>query len=317
MIAAKASSMASASESRCGYAAIIGAPNAGKSTLLNQLVGSKVSIVSPKVQTTRNRILGIVVDGKSQIIFVDTPGIFSAQKNFEHAMVDAAWQGAQDADQVVLLLDASSGKIGSNERAILDGLKVRGRQAILALNKVDLMQKEKLLKLARTLAEESLFSRIFMISALTGSGVADLKSYLSEEMPKGPWLFPEDQISDLPLRLLAAEITRERCFHQLHQELPYALTVEPESWEEFANGEIRISQIIYVQREGQKAILLGKSGSRIKAVRVAAQKELSHILSRPVHLFLHVKVRESWQDDPERWHAIGLSWRAQKGANRR
>lgn len=307
-----AGDLENSNQMRCGYVALVGAPNAGKSTLLNQLVGSKVSIVSAKVQTTRNRILGIAMAGDSQIILVDTPGIFVAKKKIEQAMVDAAWQGTEDADEIVLLIDASAGRIGESEQVIIDGLRTAGRCPILTLNKVDLVQKETLLRLAGTLAQEDLFSRIFMISALTGDGVDDLKNYLAERMPKGPWLFPEDQISDVPLRLMAAEVTREHCFHQLHQELPYALTVEPESWEEFENGEIRIGQVIYIQRDGQKAIVLGKGGSRIKAVRVAAQKELSHLLDRPVHLFLHVKVREAWQEDRERWQAIGLSWRGGK-----
>ena len=296
------------SATRCGYVALIGVPNAGKSTLLNQLVRAKVSIVTPKVQTTRSRVLGIAVEGAAQLIFVDTPGIFAPKRRLERAMVAAAWAGAEDAELVVLLVDAARG-VDEDTRRIIDGLKAAGRRAILALNKVDLVRPEKLLGLAETLSKEGLFDPVFMISGLTGSGVDDLRRHLVTAVPEGPWLFPEDQLSDMPERLLAAEITREQVFLQLHDELPYASTVETEAWEEFKNGSVKISQTIYVQRDSQKAIVLGHQGGQIKRIGARARAELEKLLGRRVHLFLFVKVREDWTDDRERYEAMRLDYR--------
>jgi GTPase len=293
---------------RCGYVALIGIPNAGKSTLLNQLVRAKVSIVTPKVQTTRSRVLGIAVEGASQLIFVDTPGIFAPKRRLERAMVAAAWAGAQDAEIIVLLVDAVRG-VDEDTQRIVDGLKAAGRRAILALNKVDLVRPEKLLGLAETLSREGIFEPVFMISGLTGSGVDDLRRHLIAAVPEGPWLFPEDQLSDMPERLLAAEVTREQVFLQLHDELPYASTVETESWEEFKNGSVKISQTIYVQRDSQKAIVLGHQGSQIKRIGARARAELERLFGRRVHLFLFVKVREDWTDDRERYEAMRLDYR--------
>jgi GTP-binding protein Era len=296
-------------ETRCGFVAIIGAPNVGKSTLLNAVVGTKVSIVSPKVQTTRSRVLGIAMHGAAQIIFVDTPGIFSPRRRLERAMVSAAWEGAADADLIALLVDASRTR-DEDTAAILDRLARSGRKALLVLNKVDLVKKPTLLDLARRLNERGLFESTFMVSALTGDGIPDLIEHLSKAVSSGPWLFPEDQVSDMPQRLLAAEITREQIFLQLHQELPYRAAVETESWEEKADGSAKISQVIYVEKEGQRAIVLGKGGSRIKAIGAAARKELEEILEIRVHLFLFVKVRENWSDDPERYREWGLDFKA-------
>jgi len=297
-------------ERRSGFVALLGAPNAGKSTLLNALVGQKISIVTHKVQTTRAQIRGIAIEGESQIVFVDTPGIFQPKRRLERAMVAAAWGGAQDADLVVLLYDAGRKRIDADTRRILDGLKTQKRRAVLALNKIDTIRRDKLLALAAEFEAEGLFDRIFMISALTGDGVGDLRRYLAAEMPAGPWLYPEDQLSDLPLRLLAADVTREKLFLKLHQELPYALTVETETWQEFDDGSARIEQTIYVQRDSQKAIVLGKSGRTIKEIRGDAQAELEAMLERRVHLFLFVKVRENWLDDPARYRAWGLDFGA-------
>lgn len=293
---------------RCGYVAILGAPNAGKSTLLNRLVGTKVSIVSPKVQTTRSRVLGIALDGPAQIIFVDTPGIFAPKRRLERAMVHAAWSGAADADLVVLVVDAARKTIGEDARAIIDGLKKAGRKAILALNKIDMVKREKLLALAAELDASGIFTDVFMISAETGDGVDDLMAAFRGRLPVGPWLFPEDQVSDMPMRLIAAEVTREHLFRQLHDELPYAIAVESESWEEFKNGSAKITQVVYIQRDSQKAIVLGHGGKRIKAVREAAQAELQEMLQRKIHLFLHVKVRENWPEDRERYRDLGLEY---------
>lgn len=295
---------------RAGFVALIGEPNAGKSTLLNRMVGTKVSIVTHKVQTTRARIRGIAIAGASQIVFVDTPGIFAPKRRLERAMVAAAWAGIDDADQVVLLHDATRGAIDPDTRLIIDGLKQRGRPALLALNKIDLVKREKLLALAAAFQAEGIFAHIFMISALTGDGIADLRDDLAARLPPGPWLYPEDQISDLPLRLIAAEVTREKLFLRLHQELPYQLTVETEDWQDFENGSARIEQVITVARDSHKAICLGKGGAAIKAVREAAQKELEALLERKVHLFLHVRVREKWLDDPARYRAWGLDFEA-------
>ncbi len=293
---------------RCGYVAIVGVPNAGKSTLVNQLVGSKVSIVTPKVQTTRTRVLGIAMDGAAQLIFVDTPGIFANPKRrLERAMVAAAWAGASDADIVVVLVDASRG-LDADTRRIIEQLAPTGRTLLLALNKVDVTKRETLLGLTERLNALATFEATFMISALTGDGVDDLKRALSARMPEGPWMFPEDQLADMPLRLLACELTREQLFIQLHEELPYSLTVEPEKWEEFKDGSVRIDQAVVVLREAHKPIVLGKGGRRIKAVGAAARAEIAATLDRPVHLFLHVQVRENWQDDPERYRALGLDF---------
>jgi GTP-binding protein Era len=297
-----------AETTRCGFVAIIGAPNAGKSTLLNRLVGAKVSIVSPKVQTTRRRVLGILVEGPSQIIFVDTPGIFAPNRRLDRAMVRSAWQGAEDADLILLVVDAARPRLEEETRVIIEGLKRAGRRAVLALNKIDVVKRQKLLGLAQRLFDEGIFEALFMISAETGDGTGDLVRDLAARMPEGPWHYPDDQVSDLPLRDIAAEITREHLFRQLRAELPYALTVEPETWEEFRDGSIRIGQQIFVQREGQRSIVLGEGGQRIKAVRLAAQPEIEALTGRKVHLFLHIKVRENWQEDPERYRAMGLDY---------
>jgi GTPase len=296
--------------SRCGFVALLGAPNAGKSTLLNSLVGAKVSIVTRKVQTTRARLRGIAVAGDSQIVFVDTPGIFAPRRRLERAMVAAAWSGARDADVIALVFDVNRGAIDPDSRLILDGLKDLGRRAILMLNKIDLVERPRLLALAASFEAEGLFDRIFMISALTGDGVDDLRGYLAAAMPEGPWHYPAGQLSDLPLRLMAAETTREKLFERLHDELPYALTVETERWQDFEDGSVKIEQTIYVQRDTQKAIVLGKSGSLIKEIRKDAQQELEGLLERRVHLFLFVKVRRNWLDDPERYRHWGLDFEA-------
>ncbi len=300
----------SAENSHCGFVSIIGAPNAGKSTLINRLVGAKVSIVSPKVQTTRTRVMGIVNSGDTQIIFVDTPGIFTPRKRLDRAMVSAAWAGADDAEVILLIVDIGRGKINSESRAIVEKLQKQKRKVVLALNKIDLVEKEKLLALAAEMQETGVFTDIYMISAATGDGVEALLKDVAARMPQGPWMFGEDQISDMPLRLLAAEITREKIFLQLKEELPYASTVETETWEEFDNGSVKISQVIYVMRDTQKAIILGKGGSRIRKIGEAARRELEEILERRVHLNLFVKVRENWTDDPERYSAWGLDFRA-------
>ena len=293
--------------SRCGFVAIIGAPNAGKSTLLNQLVGSKVAIVTHKVQTTRARIRGIAMEGQTQIVFVDTPGIFKPKRRLDRAMVEAAWGGAGDADLIILMVDMESGREEDLTR-IVDGLKSQGRKAILVLNKVDACPREKLLKTAAALNETGIFTETFMISALKGDGVADLKKYIAGLMPPGPWHYPEDQAADVPLRSLAAEVTREKLFLRLHDELPYSLTVETESWEQKKDGSIRIQQVIFVERDSQKKIALGKGGQTIKTVGQLAREELEEMLGCRVHLFLFVKVRENWSNDPERYREIGLEF---------
>ena len=292
---------------RCGFVALLGAPNVGKSTLLNALVGSKVSIVSPKVQTTRSRVLGICIRDAAQLIFVDTPGIFEPRRRLDRAMVRAAWQGASDADLIALLVDAKLG-IDRDTRGIVEGLRKTGRKAILVLNKIDVVKRTNLLQLAEALNGEGVFTDIFMISALTGDGIDDFARHLAGRVRAGPWLFPEDQISDIPMRLLAAEITREKLYLQLHQELPYSAAVETESWEDFDDGSVRIGQIIYVQRSSQKAIVLGKGGQRIKALGAAAREELMVLFDRKVHLFIHVKTRQKWADDPERYRDLGLEF---------
>ncbi|KGM35100.1 GTPase Era [Inquilinus limosus] len=295
---------------RCGFVALIGAPNAGKSTLLNTLVGTKVAIVSPKVQTTRSRVLGILTEGQTQIVFVDTPGIFKPRRRLDRAMVAAAWGGAAEADLVLLLVDAALKGVREETRGIVEKLAETKRKAILILNKIDAVRPEVLLALAADLNASGVFTDTFMISALTGSGVDDLRRHLAGHLPEGPWLFPEDQVSDMPMRLLAAEITREKLFLRLQQELPYAVAVETESWEEQQDGSVRISQIIYVQRDGQKAIVLGRGGQMIKAVGTAARLELEEITEQRVHLSLFVKVRENWLDDPARYSVWGLDYDA-------
>jgi GTPase len=292
---------------RCGYVALVGAPNAGKSTLLNRLVGAKLSIVTPKVQTTRSRVLGICVRGTAQIVFVDTPGIFAPKRRFDRAMVAAAWAGVEDADIVVVLIDASRG-FDEESRQILDRLKGTGRRVVIALDKIDLVKRETLLPLADSLAKSHTFERLFMISGTTGSGVDALTDYLANALPEGPWLFPEDQLTDLPQRLLAAEVTREQIYLQLHHELPYATSVETESWEERDDGSVKITQTVHVQRAGQKAIVLGKGGAQIKLIGQAARAELERMLGRRVHLFLFVRVTENWPEDRSRYEAIGLDF---------
>ena len=295
---------------RCGFVAVLGAPNAGKSTLVNRAVGQKVSIVSPKVQTTRSRVLGIVTEGATQIVLIDTPGIFAPRRRLDRAMVAAAWGGAADADAVVLIVDAARKGIEDETRNIIAGLKQQKRTAILALNKIDLVKREKLLSLTAELNAEGVFTDIFMISAETGDGVDDLMTTLAQRLPEGPHHYPDDQVTDAPMRSLAAEITREQLFRQLQQELPYALTVDTDSWEEFDDGSAKIQQTIFVVRDSQKAIVVGKGGSRVKEVREAAQREMEEMMERKVHLFLFVKVRENWADDPERFRALGLDFDA-------
>jgi GTP-binding protein Era len=293
---------------RAGFVAILGAPNVGKSTLLNRLVGTKVSIVSPKVQTTRRRIIGISMQGDTQILFVDTPGIFAPKKRLERAMVQAAWAAVSDADLCLFLIDAKRG-LDAVSQTVLDGLADQSPAPILVINKIDLVPAATLLPLIKQLNEASDFAATFLVSAANGNGCAELLADVADRLPEGPWLFPEDQLSDLSNRAMAAEITREKLFHQLHQELPYAATVETEAWAESANGrEIRIDQVIYVQRPSQKGIVLGKGGRQIKALGEAARLELEEILEARVHLFLFVKVRERWQEDAERYGEMGLDF---------
>lgn len=294
-------------DTRCGFVALIGAPNAGKSTLTNALVGTKVSIVSHKVQTTRSLVRGIAIEGTTQVILVDTPGIFAPKRRLEKAMVRSAWGGAGDADAVVLLIDARVG-ITEEVEAILRGLNEVKRPRAVLLNKIDLVKRENLLGLAAQVAEQISFDRLFMVSAQEGYGLNELREWLAQTLPLGPWLYPEDQISDAPMRMLAAEITREKLFHRLHEELPYRSTVETDSWQERKDGSVRIEQTIFVERESQRKIVLGKGGDTIKAISTASRKELAEILEQPVHLFLFVKVRENWADDPERYREMGLEF---------
>ena len=291
---------------KAGFVAVIGAPNAGKSTLVNHLVGFKVSIVTHKVQTTRTRIRGVCMHGASQIIFVDTPGIFEPKRKLDRAMVDAAWLGADDADLIVFLYDVTRREVDSDTIRILSGLKNNNKKAILVLNKIDLVKPELLLPITKRFQKENIFSDTFMISAENGSGCEKLLEFLSERIPDSPWLYPEDEVSDLPQRLLAAEITREQVLLKLHQELPYGATVETEEWTERDDGAIVINQIIYVQRPGHKKIALGRHGSMIKAIGKASRHELQVLLNRTVHLFLFVKVRENWMEDPDRYALWGL-----------
>jgi GTP-binding protein Era len=291
---------------RCGFIALIGAPNAGKSTLINALVGSKVAIVSPKVQTTRMPVRGIAMAGQAQLVFIDTPGIFAPKRRLDRAMVAAAWSGAHDADIVGVLIDAKRG-LDEEADAIVARLAEVKQPKLLILNKVDLVEKGKLLAPTAELNKRVPFAATFMISALTGDGVADLKAWLAANVPAGPWHYPEDEISDAPLRSLAAEITREKLYLKLHQELPYQSTVETEVWKELREG-VRIEQVIYVERESQRKIVLGKGGQTIKAIGEAARRELAVILEKPVHLFLFVKVRQGWGEDPERYREMGLEF---------
>ena len=299
--------MADAQATRCGFVALIGAPNAGKSTLINALVGSKVTIVSRKVQTTRALIRGIAAAGQSQLIFVDTPGIFAPKRRLDRAMVTTAWSGAHDADIVGLLIDARKG-LDEEAGAILAKVDEVRAPKLLILNKIDLVAKEALLALAQAANDKAKFEATFMISALTGNGVSDLKTWLAERVPPGPWHYPADQMSDAPLRQLAAEITREKLFERLHQELPYQATVETELWKELRKGDVRIEQTIYVERESQRKIVLGKGGTTIKAIGEASRREIEQIVEGKVHLFLFVKVREGWGEDPERYRAMGLEF---------
>ncbi|MCA3630689.1 MAG: GTPase Era [Methylobacterium sp.] len=294
-------------ETRCGFVALIGAPNAGKSTLLNALVGAKISIVSRKVQTTRTQVRGIAIAGQAQIVFVDTPGIFRPKRRLETAMVSSAWGGAADADVVAVLVDVTRHQDEAQE-AVLARLEEIRQPKILILNKIDLLGREELLAIAQTLNQRAKFEATFMISALTGSGVKDILADLARRLPKGPWLYPEDEISDAPLRFLAAEITREKIFERLHDELPYRSTVETESWKVLKNGEVRVEQVIYVERESQRKIMLGEKGRTIKAIGSAARAEIAEAAETRVHLFLFVKVRENWTDDPERYREMGLEF---------
>ncbi len=292
---------------RCGFVALIGAPNVGKSTLINALVGAKVSIVTPKVQTTRTTVRGIAIEGPTQLIFVDTPGIFAPRRRLDRAMVGSAWSSTQEADVVALLIDSRKG-ITEDDDKILHMLKdVRPAKA-LVLNKIDLIDKPALLALTKSANERADFAATFMISALSGDGIADLKAWLATQVPPGPWLYPQDQISDAPSRQLAAEITREKLYLRLHQELPYQSTVETDAWKELNDGSVRIEQTVYVERESQRKIVLGKGGQTIKAIGAAARAEIAAAIEQPVHLFLHVKVREGWDDDPQRYSAMGLEF---------
>ncbi|MDD1516747.1 GTPase Era [Bradyrhizobium sp. DASA03005] len=295
------------SATRCGFVALIGAPNVGKSTLVNALVGAKVTIVSRKVQTTRALIRGIVIENNAQIILVDTPGIFSPKRRLDRAMVSTAWSGAHDADLVCVLLDAKTG-IDEEAEAILAKAASVNHDKILVINKVDLVQREKLLALAQAANERMSFVRTFMISAISGDGVDDIRKTLADMVPPGPFLYPEDQMSDAPMRQLAAEITREKIYQKLHQELPYQSTVETDKWEERKDKSVRIEQTIYVERESQRKIVLGKGGATIKSIGADSRKELMQILDVPVHLFLFVKVRENWGDDPDRYREMGLDF---------
>lgn len=290
---------------RAGFCAIIGAPNAGKSTLVNQLVGSKISIVSHKVQTTRARLRAIFNTGKTQIVLVDTPGIFKPRRKLDEAMVTNAWTGSSEADATVMLIDARAG-LNDEVRDIISELNNRKVKAVLALNKVDLVEREKLLPLSEETNSLGLFDETFMISAIKGSGVEKLRDAIAARMPEGPWLYPEDQLADANMRFLAAETTREKIYERLHQELPYASTVETEVWEEKPDGSVKIQQVIFVERDGQKAIVLGKGGQTIKLLGQQARKELEETLGRKVHLFLFVKVRENWAQDRERLRNMGL-----------
>ncbi len=292
---------------RCGFVAVIGTPNAGKSTLVNRLVGTKVSIVSRKVQTTRSIVRGIAIAGGAQVVFVDTPGIFAPRRRLDRAMVETAWGGARDADLVALIIDAARGLV-AEVTELIGRLHEILQPKILILNKIDLVKRETLLALADAANKTIAFERTFMISAATGDGLDDLMAYLAGVVPPGPWLYPADEVSDVPLRQLAAEITREKLFERLHEELPYQATVETDQWSEQKDGSVRVEQTVYVARDGQKKIVIGKGGQAIKSISMAARKEIAEIAERPVHLFLFVKVREDWADDPERYRAMGIEF---------
>jgi GTP-binding protein Era len=292
---------------RCGFVALVGAPNVGKSTLINQLVGAKVSIVTPKVQTTRSQVRGIAMHGEAQVVFIDTPGIFAPRRRLDRAMVQAAWSGAGDADVVALLIDAKKG-LDDEARTIIDRLADQGHKKVCVINKIDLVPKESLLALADALTQSAQFERIFMISATKGDGTGDVLRYFAAAVPAGPHHYPADEISDLPERLMAAEVTREKLYLRLHEELPYQSTVETDSWKELRDGSVRVEQTIFVERETQRKIVLGEGGRMIKAISMDARRELAAALDRKVHLFLHVKVREDWENDPERYRAAGLEF---------
>lgn len=292
---------------RCGYVAVVGAPNAGKSTLINGLVGTKVSIVSPKVQTTRFRVLGLVMRGETQVILVDTPGIFTPKKRIERSMVAAAWNGAEDADVVCVLVDSHSRRMDET-LDIIERLRKAERKAVLVMNKIDLVPKEHLLGLVEQLSGSGIFTDVFMVSALTGDGLQDLLAFVAKGLPESPYLYPEDDVSDLPQRLLASEITREKAFMQLRQELPYALTVDTESWEERDDGSVRVEQIIYIERESQKPMVVGKGGSMIRTIGQQARTELETLLDRTVHLFIHVKVKADWAEKRGFYSSHGLDF---------
>ena len=291
----------------CGVVAVLGAPNAGKSTLVNALVGQKVAIVSPKAQTTRARLMGIAIEGEAQLLLVDTPGVFTPKRRLDRAMVKAAWEGADDADRVVLVIDAAA-KVAARVEQVIEGVAARSEPKILVLNKVDIADKEQLLVIAARLAERLQPERIFMISASTGDGVADLKAHLAAAMPPSPWHFPEDQLTDATDRMVAAELTREQLFIQLHAEVPYSSAVETEKWEDRKDGSTVIHQQILIERDSQKAIILGKGGSRLKAIGQASREAIAEHLGRKVHLFLHVKVNPRWDEDRGLYKDIGLDW---------
>lgn len=295
---------------KAGFVALIGEPNAGKSTLLNRMVGAKVSIVTHKVQTTRSRIRGVAMEGDSQIVFVDTPGLFKPRRRLDRAMVAAAWGGAADADVIVLLIEAHRGKTEGVERILENLVEVaKGHRVALAINKIDRVKSDVLLALTQRMNDAFAFEKTFMISAERGYGVDDLRKWLADELPESPWLYPEDQIADLPMRMIAAEMTREKLTLRLHQELPYQLTVETENWEERKDGSARIDQVIYVARDGHKGIILGNKGETIKAISKASREELEEFLGRKVHLFCQIKVREKWLDEAERYSEMGLDFK--------
>jgi len=301
-------------ERKCGFIVLSGATNAGKSTLLNRIVGAKIAIVTPKVQTTRSRLSGILIRGSAQMIFIDTPGIFKPKRRLERAMIAAAWSGIADADLAVVVADADRAakapcKMDPDTRVIVEGLERIKVGAVLALNKIDLVQPQSLLEVTKIHESSGVFDRIFMISAATGDGVDEFVGYLLEGLRPGPWLYPKDQLTDVPMRVMAAEVTREQAFLQLHQELPYALTVETESWEEREDGGVRIDQSILIQRESQKGMVVGKGGRRIKSIGTAARSELEQLLDRKVHLFLHVKSRPNWMERPEHYREMGLDFK--------
>ena len=300
-------------ERHCGVVAVLGAPNAGKSTLVNQMVGTKIAIVTHKVQTTRARLRGVFQHEKTQIILVDTPGIFNPRRKLDTAMVQAAWGGADDADEIIVMVDAprhaesdEGGKAGKDTDRIIEGLKKRECKAVLALNKIDGMRRDTLLALIERFNETGIFKETFLISAMKGDGVEALREYIAKDMPAGPWLYPEDQPADMTERALASEVTREKLILRLHEELPYATTVETENWKDLKDGSVRIEQVIYVERDSQKSIVLGKGGRTIKEIGTESREELQGMFDRKVHLFLFVKVREKWSEDPERYRVMGL-----------